>query len=101
AQANGAMLRTDRWERALAWRRPMGGGARAIGTARRSGSAEPPARRRRGRLQLLGPEGGVAGLDLALADAEALGVRPRRRLHGVDREPLQLVPAEAEIGRAS
>src|ERR687897_1755725 len=47
-------------------------------------------------LQGLGPQGRKAGLDGALDDAQALVEGPERRLHGVDREPLDLVPAVVE-----
>src|SRR6266496_1814527 len=47
-------------------------------------------------LEVFGAEGGVAGLDQAVDDAEALVEGPEGRLHGVDGEPLQLVPAVAE-----
>src|ERR687894_1270423 len=54
--------------------------------------------RRPPRLELLGPQGGVAGLDQPRDDAQALVERPERRLHGVDGQPLDLVPAEPERG---
>src|SRR5262245_41456378 len=46
--------------------------------------------------ELLGPQRREAGLDDPLDDPQALVERPERRLHGVDREPLDLVPAPAE-----